>query len=60
MVAGLVDAKFTRQAVDHLLTADPLWYAIPDRVPQHLLLAARCVGEVRNRGAICSSGNRCG
>ncbi|WP_203833145.1 NACHT domain-containing protein, partial [Actinoplanes regularis] len=43
---------FAGAILDRLLTADPLWYLRPDTLPQHLLLAIRCLAEIRKPGAI--------
>jgi hypothetical protein len=38
--------------VDRLLRADPLWYLRRGALPQHIFLAARCLGEVRRPNAL--------
>lgn len=57
LVAGMVEPRLAGEIVDHLLAADPLWF-IPLRgsfageTPHHIMLAARCLGEVRDPGKL--------
>ncbi|MFJ9455229.1 HEAT repeat domain-containing protein [Kitasatospora sp. NPDC101447] len=55
LVAGMVEPRLAGRIVDHLLAADPLWFlrrtgASSDVTPQHIVLAAKCLGEVREPG----------
>ncbi|GLW28525.1 HEAT repeat domain-containing protein [Actinoplanes regularis] len=43
---------FAGAIIDRLLTADPLWYVHPNGLPQHLLLAIRCLAEIRKPGGV--------
>ena len=43
---------FAGGIVDYLLVADPLWFLRPDTLPQHVLLAVRCLGETRKPGIL--------
>ncbi|MGV9779371.1 HEAT repeat domain-containing protein, partial [Streptosporangium sp. NPDC003464] len=54
LVAGMIDERFTGGIVDYLTReADPLWpFAKIDESPHHLLLAAECIAETRNLGAM--------
>jgi hypothetical protein len=59
LLAGMLHEKFTAQAIDWLLTADPVWFlhgegwSLHDKgAPRHVLLAIRCLGEVRKPGAV--------
>lgn len=59
LLAGMLHERFTAQAIDWLLTADPVWFLhgkgwfLHDvGVPRHVLLAIRCLGEVRKPGAV--------
>ncbi|MFJ4648680.1 HEAT repeat domain-containing protein [Streptomyces bobili] len=57
LVAGMVEPRLTGQIVDHLLAADPLWFvrrpgAFLSETPHHIVLAARCLGEVRDPGTL--------
>ncbi|WP_433306608.1 NACHT domain-containing protein [Actinoplanes sp. CA-030573] len=40
------------RVVERLLAADPLWSLRPRVVPHHILLAVRCLGEIRMPGAL--------
>jgi hypothetical protein len=55
----MLHEKFTAQVIDWLLIADPVWFLhgkvrfLHDGgIPRHVLLAIRCLGEVRKPGAI--------
>lgn len=57
LVAGMVEPRLAGEIVDHLLAADPLWFIPPRRsfageTPHHIVLAARCLGEVRDPGKL--------
>ncbi|MGW3208697.1 HEAT repeat domain-containing protein [Streptomyces sp. NPDC001135] len=57
LVAGMVEPRLAAQIVDHLLAADPLWFvrrpgSSSGETPHHIVLAARCLGEVRDPGAL--------
>ncbi|MFF1548068.1 HEAT repeat domain-containing protein [Streptomyces sp. NPDC058291] len=57
LVAGMVEPGLASQIVDHLLAADPLWFirrpgSSSGETPQHIVLAARCLGEVRDPGGL--------
>jgi hypothetical protein len=59
LLAGMLHEKFTAQVIDWLLTADPVWFlhgegwSLDDKgTPRHVLLAIRCLGEVRKPGAV--------
>jgi len=41
-----MDLPYAGDLIDRLLAADPLWSLRPDRQPEHLLLAVRCLGCV--------------
>ena len=56
LVAGMVDARVAGHAIDCLLAADPLWFLTPGEPPGHVLLAARCLGEVRKLGLLGEQG----
>src|SRR5262249_48011582 len=47
-----IDERFVAMVVDHLLSAHPLWFLDGDQQPRHVLLAIRCLGEVRKIGAL--------
>jgi hypothetical protein len=50
LVAGMVDDRFTAQIVEYLVRlAHPFWN---DEPPRNLLLAARCIAEVRRPPAV--------
>ncbi|GAA1026296.1 hypothetical protein GCM10009557_03520 [Virgisporangium ochraceum] len=66
LLAGMVDPAHAGRLVDRLLAADPLWFLGPRKptgsdspvheAPRHLLLAIRCLGEVRDLGRLpCQS-----
>lgn len=48
LVTGMLHERFAAKAIKHLLTADPHWAAGAQVEPHHILLAIRCIGEVRN------------
>ncbi|MDX2935575.1 HEAT repeat domain-containing protein [Streptomyces ipomoeae] len=57
LLAGMVEPRLAGRIVDHLLAADPLWFirrpgTSSDETPQHIVLAARCLGEVRDPGVL--------
>lgn len=57
LVAGMVEPRLAGQIVDHLLAADPLWFvrrpgSSLGETPHHIVLAARCLGEVRDPGKL--------
>ncbi|MGH3903032.1 MAG: NACHT domain-containing protein, partial [Pseudonocardiaceae bacterium] len=52
LITGMIPERFAGQIIDHLLAADPLWFLRPDELPRHVLLAVRCMGEVRKLGAL--------
>ncbi|SCG68453.1 anti-sigma factor antagonist [Micromonospora humi] len=58
LVTGMIPDKDAAQAIDQLLAADPLWYWRDDADPQHLLLALRCLGEVRQPRRLPDQGIR--
>jgi energy-coupling factor transporter ATP-binding protein EcfA2 len=45
---------FAGRIIDRLLIADPFWRLRPDVLPQHVLLAVRCLAEVRKPNALAS------
>ena len=47
LITGMIPERFAGQVIDYLLTADPLWFLRPNKLPQHELLAVRCIGEIR-------------
>ncbi|MER7576963.1 HEAT repeat domain-containing protein [Streptomyces sp. NPDC126514] len=57
LTAGMVEPRVAGRIVDHLLVADPLWFvrlsgASSREMAHHIVLAARCLGEVRDPGAL--------
>jgi hypothetical protein len=56
LVTGMIDVRFSGQAIDFLIDADPSWYLDQTRAPDHLVLALRCLGEVRKLGALAAQG----
>ncbi|WP_078861321.1 HEAT repeat domain-containing protein [Streptomyces sp. NRRL F-2747] len=57
LTAGMVEPRVAGRIVAHLLAADPLWFvrlsgASSRDIPHHIVLAARCLGEVRDPGAL--------
>ncbi|MEU0118819.1 HEAT repeat domain-containing protein [Streptomyces bobili] len=57
LVAGMVEPHLAGRIVDHLLAADPLWFvrrpgSSSGGTPHHIVLAARCLGEVRDPGEL--------
>lgn len=57
LTAGMVEPRVAGRIVAHLLAADPLWFvrlsgASSREIPHHIVLAARCLGEVRDPGAL--------
>ncbi|HSV65233.1 MAG TPA: HEAT repeat domain-containing protein [Mycobacteriales bacterium] len=57
LVAGMINERFTGRILDHLLRANPLWFLRPDQPPRHVLLAVRCIGEVRKLGLLTGQGH---
>jgi hypothetical protein len=53
LVAGRLAPKFVKEILDWLLQQPD-----PDQTCDHIFLAARCVGEVRNRGELGSTEER--
>lgn len=47
----MINERFAGQIIDHLLSADPLWFLRPGQLPRHAL-AVRCTGEVRKLGVL--------
>ena len=54
LITGMISEKFAARVIDCLLDADPSWDLHPDRLPRHVLLAVRCLGEVRKTGALAT------
>lgn len=52
LITGMIPDRFAGQVIDHLLAADPLWFLRPRELPRHVLLAVRCIGEVRKLGVL--------
>ncbi|MET9730145.1 HEAT repeat domain-containing protein [Streptomyces sp. NPDC006458] len=57
LLAGMVEPRVAGRIVDHLLAADPLWFvrrpgSSSGETPHHIVLAARCLGEVRDPGEL--------
>ncbi|MEU8653788.1 HEAT repeat domain-containing protein [Streptomyces sp. NPDC048737] len=57
LVAGMVEPHLAGRIVDHLLAADPLWFvrrpgSSSGGTPHHIVLAARCLAEVRDPGVL--------
>ncbi|MDQ3762484.1 MAG: HEAT repeat domain-containing protein, partial [Actinomycetota bacterium] len=52
LVTRMIPERFAGQVIDHLLAADPLWFLRPGELPRHVLLAVRCIGEVRKLGVL--------
>ena len=50
LITGMIPARFAGQMISLLLAADPLWQFRPSPHPGHLLLALRCLAEVRKPG----------
>jgi HEAT repeat protein len=47
LLTGMLPADFAGQAVGALLESNLLWYQSSDPLPRHVLLAIRCLGEIR-------------
>lgn len=47
LTTGMLDERFANRAVLKMLHADPHWAASDDVHPHHILVAIRCIGEVR-------------
>ncbi|WP_173158105.1 HEAT repeat domain-containing protein [Phytohabitans suffuscus] len=47
LTTGMLDERFANRAVLRMLDADPHWAASDDVEPHHILVAIRCIGEVR-------------
>jgi HEAT repeat protein len=57
LIAGMIDGRFTAAIVDHLLErVNPLAALTPDVPPPNVVLALRCLAEVRNAGAVARQG----
>ncbi len=57
LVSGMVAERFTARIVDYLVRqVNPLWRLSPDEPPRNVALAARCLAEVRNTGAVTAQG----
>ena len=54
LIAGMIPVRFTGQAINELLTTGPVRYQEPEKAPQAVLLALRCLGEVRKPGALAA------
>jgi energy-coupling factor transporter ATP-binding protein EcfA2 len=52
LIIGMVNERFAGQIIDHLLSADPLWFLRSHELPRHALLAVRCMGEIRKLGVL--------
>ena len=52
LVTGMISEKFAARVIDSLLDADPLWNLRADPLPRHVLLAFRCLAEVRKPGLL--------
>ena len=52
LIAGMIPEHFAARVIDSLLAANPMWRRRPDPVPRHVLLALRCLGEVRKIGGL--------
>ncbi|GIF72923.1 HEAT repeat domain-containing protein [Asanoa siamensis] len=55
LTAGMLDERFVNAAVLRMLSADPHWAAGDDVEPHHILVAIRCIGEVRKLGLLADS-----
>ena len=55
LTAGMLNERFVNLAVQRMLRADPHWAAGDDVDPQHILVAVRCVGEVRKIGLLADA-----
>lgn len=51
LIVGMKE-RSAGQIIDSLLSADPLWRLRPGELPQHTLLAIRCLGEIRKLGTL--------
>lgn len=60
LLAGLLRAKRADPAIRELVDASPLWYLDVDPLPRHVLLAIRCLGEVRHYGETQAAGKAIG
>ena len=54
LIAGMIPPRFTGQAINGLLTIGPVRYQEPEMAAQPVLLALRCLGEVRKPGALAA------
>lgn len=52
LTAGMLDERFVNLAVLRMLAADPHWAASDEVEPHHILVAIRCIGEVRKIGLL--------
>ena len=52
LLAGMIPETVAGQAIGEMLRVNPLWYQGADPVPRNVLLAIRCLGEVRRRGRL--------
>lgn len=52
LTAGMLDERFVNLAVRRMLAADPHWAASDQVEPHHILVAIRCIGEVRKIGLL--------
>jgi HEAT repeats/NACHT domain len=50
LLAGLLSPEEVEDAILEILRSDRLWYLAPDPEPRPVLLAVRCLAEVRRRG----------
>jgi HEAT repeat protein len=51
LIAGMKE-HFAGRIIEALLDADPEWVSGPEPIPHHVLLAIRCLGEVRKVGLL--------
>ena len=60
LIAGMIPSRFAGNVVTRLLQADPAWQMQtqmrPAQLPSHLVLAIRCLGEIRKPGEVAALG----
>jgi hypothetical protein len=54
LVIGMINEEFSAKIIESLLEMNAAWSAKSDEFPQHLVLAVRCIGEVRKIGRIAA------
>jgi tetratricopeptide (TPR) repeat protein/energy-coupling factor transporter ATP-binding protein EcfA2 len=58
LITGMIRERFAGPAIDYLLKANPQWHLETSQPPGHLMLATRCMAEIRKPAIVAAQAGR--